>query len=89
MHKEPLKTFASDLSRELTEKEKEQMQRRDDLMLAKDLFGVLLVVFPSNDVFIRFGRWKFQFLPKLFFLFYFKGDSIVNLMSRIFVSGLT
>lgn len=42
--KEPLKTFTSDLERELTAKEKEQLQRRSDLRLAKELFGMLKYV---------------------------------------------
>ncbi|EFO19876.2 hypothetical protein LOAG_08614 [Loa loa] len=37
---DPLNTFSADLNRELTRKEKEQLQRKADLMLAKDLFGI-------------------------------------------------
>ncbi|EJW84835.1 hypothetical protein WUBG_04255 [Wuchereria bancrofti] len=36
----PLNTFSADLSRELSGKEKEQLQRKADLKLAKDLFGI-------------------------------------------------
>uniref|UniRef100_A0A0R3RHX2 Eukaryotic translation initiation factor 3 30 kDa subunit n=1 Tax=Elaeophora elaphi TaxID=1147741 RepID=A0A0R3RHX2_9BILA len=36
----PLNTFTTDLNRELSAKEKEQLQRKADLMLAKDLFGL-------------------------------------------------
>ncbi|VDK86406.1 unnamed protein product [Litomosoides sigmodontis] len=37
---DPLNSFTADLTRELSAKEKEQLQRKADLMLAKDLFGV-------------------------------------------------
>ncbi|CAG9540482.1 unnamed protein product [Cercopithifilaria johnstoni] len=37
---DPLNSFTTDLNRELTEKEREQLQRKTDLMLAKDLFGL-------------------------------------------------
>uniref|UniRef100_A0A8R1TNS0 Eukaryotic translation initiation factor 3 30 kDa subunit n=1 Tax=Onchocerca volvulus TaxID=6282 RepID=A0A8R1TNS0_ONCVO len=37
---DPLNTFSTDLNRELSAKEKEQLQRKADLMLAKDLFGI-------------------------------------------------
>ncbi|VDO49799.1 unnamed protein product, partial [Onchocerca flexuosa] len=37
---DPLNTFSADLNRELSAKEKEQLQRKADLMLAKDLFGI-------------------------------------------------
>uniref|UniRef100_A0A915Q5U3 SWIRM domain-containing protein n=1 Tax=Setaria digitata TaxID=48799 RepID=A0A915Q5U3_9BILA len=39
--KDPFDTFAGDLNRELTGKEKEELQRKADLMLAKDLFGLV------------------------------------------------
>lgn len=37
--KDTLKSFATDLGRELTEKEKEEIQRRSDLDFAQDLLG--------------------------------------------------
>lgn len=40
---DPLNSFTTDLNRELSAKEKEQLQRKADLMLAKDLFGKFLI----------------------------------------------
>lgn len=37
--RDPLRTFGADLDRELTEQEKEQIQKRSDLKLARELFG--------------------------------------------------
>ncbi|KHN70706.1 hypothetical protein Tcan_10254 [Toxocara canis] len=37
--KDPLGSLATDLSRELTEKEKEELQKKSDLAFAKELFG--------------------------------------------------
>ncbi|VDK44012.1 unnamed protein product [Anisakis simplex] len=48
--KDAFKSLASDLGRELTEKEREEMQKKSDLGFAKDLFGVFISSFQrTND----------------------------------------
>lgn len=54
--KNPLGSFAADLGRELTAKEREEIQKKSDLGFAKDLFGTthILCVTSIQMILLRF-----------------------------------